>query len=425
MQRYFRELREKNVAPTIDKVVDRFDDATPGVIQSMKALLDHLGLFWRFFRKFRELRQKKASPTIDEIVGGFEDVSPEAKATMKILLGFYVRENLPLNQQRPFRKFIRYVAKFNKSYKDEATAKRRFQNYLKNLEKIRKNRRHSRMYGLTQFSDLSEEEFRRGYGGLILDDMTKNLTRTINDSAHLRGGIENGTIITIPTHYDIRALKCTPPIKDQGGCGACWAFSSLAVTEINHCLKTGQTYDLSEQEMISCTVTNATSPYVSHQCNGGSPYPALDYIYQNGVTTADIFPYVGNDNLNNPAPCHQDGYRFRMVNKPHGSKNVIPEKVLPAYVYQNGAYSVAICQDLLQNLKYQGGIIMESHIIPSDKCSQGQLDHAVTVVGYGHENGVNYWIILNSWGPDWGEAGYFRLQREKGLLNFKVFDYTY
>ncbi|CAD5230219.1 unnamed protein product [Bursaphelenchus okinawaensis] len=302
----------------------------------------------------------------------------------------------------------------------------RFENFKKSLKKISQMKKKNKLFGMNKFSDLSENEFSLLKGGLKLDGFG-NGTLSIQEDTRFfsrHSAHHKRHPLRFPNNYDIRETNCTTPVRDQMNCGACWAFSVIAVTEINHCLKTGELYYLSEQELISCTVSELTSPYVSNGCDGGNPYVGIDYIEYKSDSMAYDFPYVGDENERHMPECRQDGGRFPVDIRrfTRGSQRKIKEEDLPAYIYKYGAYSAAIANKPLQYLEYSGGIITEEDL---ETAPDGPLDHAVTVVGYGEEDGIKYWILRNSWGDDWGEYGYFRLEREKELLGFTVYDYTY
>ena len=68
---------------------------------------------------------------------------------------------------------------------------------------------------------------------------------------------------------------------------------------------------------------------------------------------------------------------------------------------------MVVCLDATTLMSYQSGIVLDIN------CQDTDVNHAVVLVGYGTENGIDYWKIRNSWDTDWGEQGYFRLERNK------------
>jgi cathepsin F len=152
------------------------------------------------------------------------------------------------------------------------------------------------------------------------------------------------------------------------------------------------------QQLIDC------SPYDSG-CNGGMPHTAYNYIQQSGGiqswSSYPFFGYQGYCRYNpNAVIARVAGYTSA------GSTN---EDVIAAYLYKTGPLAITINASSLQY--YQGGI----YNVPYNYCPYAP-DHGVVLVGYGVTNsGQKYWIVKNSWGSSWGEAGYFRIARGVGL----------
>lgn len=189
------------------------------------------------------------------------------------------------------------------------------------------------------------------------------------------------------------------PVKDQGQCGSCWAFSVITAQESQYSLNNGGVLlDLSEQNLVDCVTT-------CYGCDGGDEYVSYDYVieYQSGkfMLQAD-YPYKAVTQK-----CK--------FNISKGVSNVVSwtrptvenETQLAAALEIVGPLSVAIDASHSSFQRYVSGIYDERHCNPHD------LDHAVGLVGYGIENDVKYWIIRNSWGADWGENGYIRMVRDK------------
>jgi cathepsin L len=197
---------------------------------------------------------------------------------------------------------------------------------------------------------------------------------------------------------DWRNKNVVNAIKDQAQCGSCWAFSAIQTQESAYAIAHGKLYSLSEQNLVDCV----TSCY---GCNGGWPYVALDYVKskQGGMfNLEEDYPYTAKD-----GNCKFDSSKGYAQIQSYVSVESRNEKDLASKVSSLGPASVCIDASNWSFQLYSSGIYDEP------ACSSSSLDHAVGCVGYGSENGVNYWIIRNSWGTSWGEEGYMRLIKDK------------
>jgi len=176
--------------------------------------------------------------------------------------------------------------------------------------------------------------------------------------------------------------------------GSCWAFSAIAAVEGLNKLRTGQLVCLSEQELIDC------DHLVNQGCRGGLMEPAFEYIQKNmGISTEKDYPYTGKDGL-----CDLEKARKHVGRiKGYSTVPANDEKSLQAIVAKQPV-SIAIDAGSYEFQLYGSGIF-------EGFCGVN-LNHGVTAVGYGEEGGNKYWIVKNSWGPNWGEGGYIRMKRD-------------
>ncbi|KAG9147605.1 hypothetical protein Leryth_007403 [Lithospermum erythrorhizon] len=200
----------------------------------------------------------------------------------------------------------------------------------------------------------------------------------------------------VPASMDWRTEGAVTPIKDQGQCGCCWAFSAVAATEGIHQLTTGELVSLSEQELVDCDTNSG-----NQGCQGGLMDTAFKFIINNqGLTSESNYPYQGvegtcnaNDESSNAVTI--TGYE----DVPANSESALLQAVA------NQPISVAIDAGGQDFKFYKSGVFM-------GECGT-QLNHGVTLVGYGEtSDGTKYWLVKNSWGTSWGEDGYIRMQRD-------------
>ncbi|MBI5584564.1 MAG: protease inhibitor I42 family protein [Deltaproteobacteria bacterium] len=213
-------------------------------------------------------------------------------------------------------------------------------------------------------------------------------------------------VLGLPTAFDWRNSGILTPVKDQGNCGSCWAFGTVAPFEASLLWKSGLTIDLSEEFLLSCN-TNGYS------CNGG--WWAHEYhlnkvaIIQTepGAVLEASFPYQATQ-----LSCNQSfSHPYRLTNWFYvtDDSSIPSVEAIKNAIYNYGPVAVAVCANTaMQN--YGGGIFTNSD---TTKCGASGINHAVVLVGWNDTE--NTWIMRNSWGSAWGENGYMRIKR--GILN--------
>ncbi|KAH8370819.1 hypothetical protein KR093_005101, partial [Drosophila rubida] len=280
---------------------------------------------------------------------------------------------------------------FNKIYKDVTEHDQRKQIFKDNSELISQhNELHaaggkSYKMGINQFSDLHSEEFQQlMLSSINSTDFTTGIHQIFTPSSSVQ----------IPDSIDWREKGAVTGVKDQGGCGSCWAFATIGTLEGQNFIKNQQLVSLSEQNLVDCSKNDGG-------CQGGWPDNALNYIKDNGgVDTEDSYPYEAKDGECRFNPEHIGAKVTDIVVVASDD-----ESALATAVAEKGPISVAVDASFFQH--YQGGILDE----PS---CQGGVNHGVVVVGYGHDDtGGDYWLVKNSWGTSWGENGYVRMARNK------------
>nr|Q9WGE0.1 RecName: Full=Viral cathepsin; Short=V-cath; AltName: Full=Cysteine proteinase; Short=CP; Flags: Precursor [Hyphantria cunea nucleopolyhedrovirus]AAD31760.1 cysteine proteinase [Hyphantria cunea nucleopolyhedrovirus] len=279
--------------------------------------------------------------------------------------------------------FEDFLHKFNKHYSSESEKLRRFQIFQHNLEEIiiKNQNDTTAQYEINKFSDLSKDETISKYTGLALPLQTQNFCEVV---------VLNRPPDKGPLEFDWRRLNKVTSVKNQGICGACWAFATLASLESQFAIKHNQLINLSEQQLIDCD-------YVDAGCNGGLLHTAYEAVMQmGGVQAENDYPYEGSD-----GNCRVDVAKFVVKVKKCYRYIAVFEEKLKDLLRIVGPIPVAI--DASDIVNYRRGIMRY--------CSNYGFNHAVLLVGYGVENNVPYWILKNTWGEDWGEQGYFRVQQ--------------
>jgi len=186
------------------------------------------------------------------------------------------------------------------------------------------------------------------------------------------------------------------PIENQGQCGSCYSFATTATIEGAYAIKKGININLSKQEIVDCSPD-------TFGCQGGWFAPACDYIMeQGGLHNAADYEYAFEAEA---LTCRAvDEERTGNIQS-YGRVAPGDEEAMKTALAEFGPLWVTISVgDVFYNY--------ESGIIDIENCSK-RTDHAVVVVGYGNEDGQDYWLIRNSWGEDYGDSGYFRMARNK------------
>jgi cathepsin F len=285
--------------------------------------------------------------------------------------------------------FLDFQKTYGKSYSDDDFIKR-LDIFNSNLERVNKlNAEHillggDAVHGVTQFSDLTPQEFKSMY-----------LTYTPRNESEVvaRPFLElDGPLAAV---VDWRTKNAVTKVKDQGQCGSCWAFSATEAIESYLFLKTGSLKELSPQQITSCDK-------VDGGCNGGWPYRAYQYVKQaGGLELEQDYPYVSGKS-GQTGVCKVVSSKIVAGSGPTGFTNIQKTESQLQAAVNNGPASVCVAADAFQS--YRSGIL---------KSCPGEIDHCVQAVGYDSTN--NYWIVRNSWATSWGEQGYIRIQMGSDL----------
>merc|ERR1711862_379756 len=185
------------------------------------------------------------------------------------------------------------------------------------------------------------------------------------------------------------------PVKNQGSCGSCWSFSTTGALEGAWEIATGHFVSVSEQQFVDCSKQNSG-------CSGGLMDYAFAFAEGTSLCTEGTYAYTASDGTCSPGGCTvaiPKGGVTGFTDVEHNEQALMSAVSLQPV-------SVAIEADRSAFQSYNTGVLQGN-------CGT-QLDHGVLCVGYGIDNGVDYWKVKNSWGSSWGEAGYVRMLRGKG-----------
>jgi len=278
-----------------------------------------------------------------------------------------------------------------KKYQNEVEERFRMKIYLENRHRIAKHNKDAPFkLTMNKYGDLLSHEFTKKMNGYRTD------LRNASTHQLLGASFLTPEHFVAPKEVDWRTKGLVTPVKDQGQCGSCWSFSATGALEGQHMRKSGKLVSLSEQNLIDCSGEQG-----NEGCNGGLMDNAFNYIKKNkGIDTEESYPYEGQDD------------KCRYKKKTAGAEDVGfvdvksgDEDALVKAIASVGPVSIAIDASHESFQFYSTGVYVEK------KCSSTELDHGVLVVGYGTENGQDYWLVKNSWGTGWGDGGYIKMAR--------------
>jgi len=301
--------------------------------------------------------------------------------------------------------FTTWMKTHQKSY-SHTEFRRRFSIWRENLDFIESFNEKKQGFSLAMniFGDLQHEEFRALYLGFN-GEQSKMKEPLVQDSEKLSNDQQMAKSLSdsigLPESWDWRKNGSVTPVKNQGQCGSCWAFSTTGSVEGCHHIKTGHLVSLSEQNLMDCS-----SSYGNKGCNGGLMTYAMQYIIDNGgVDTEASYPYEGSDGTCRFNKTNVGATLSSFVNVKRQDEADLQQKV-----YQ-GPTSIAMDASHPTFQFYHSGVY--SNIL----CSSRLLDHGVLAVGWGTDSSEGkYWIVKNSWGTTWGNEGYFWIARDDGNM---------
>eukprot|EP00727_Mastigamoeba_balamuthi_P009194 m51a1_g4898 hypothetical protein (836) ;mRNA; r:132580-135346 len=291
-----------------------------------------------------------------------------------------------------------WKAKHERSYSSQAEEERRFAIFRANIAQYASwnaEPGQTAIYGPNKFSDLTKDEFAAQF--LVPTGLNASGIRRAAPAAPMRRAAVPQNFIT----------PYVTPARQQGQCGSCWAFTTAAVLEGAYLKATRKTVVVAPQNLLDCSSYGGQSNF-----DGCQGYNAVNMISEladdgkngGGVALESQYPYqerMGQckKSLSQPGTVVVQDYFTEQFNEQEGSS-------LYSRLMQYGALGVALNAGYLQG--YNGGIVQHGNDCRYTQQGYDAPDHAVTLAGWGVDNGAKYWLIKNSWGPSWGEPKDFR-----------------
>jgi len=300
--------------------------------------------------------------------------------------------------------FFQWMKRYGKDYTDPQVLLTRMNIWMDNHVFIEQHNnkvpRPNYQLGHNRFSDLTVEEYRQmnklGSHSPGLLTPYRQRTPPVMEARRLED---------LPAEVDWVRAGAVVPVKNQGMCGSCWAFSAICAIEGAHFIDTGELVSLSEQELVDCDSLDAG-------CGGGLMDNAFLFGENvTGICSEEDYPYAGHRHWLAGCAAKKglcQGVEHTRVKSFVDIENTV-EGLMGALVMQ--PVSVAIEADQRTFQLYKSGVYDDP------ECGD-QLDHGVAAVGYGTtEDGIDYFVVRNSWGETWGDDGYIKMARHGAGVN--------
>jgi len=305
----------------------------------------------------------------------------------------------PIEEENAYlqKKFSQFLDKFGNNLKvDNYNYEEKFKIFSSNFKQSLSFKAENGINGLeadSQFLDMTPEEFKKHYLNLKVQDITSMKKNSIG---HLNRASN------IPESFNWVDKKVVNEVRNQGSCGSCWAFSAVGNIEGQFAIKHSKQVVFSPQQLVDCDHVDEDAG-----CNGGLMESAFKYLESTkGLEVETDYKYTARDGTckysESKGIAKVKGYKFA----PSDNEDEIAEMLVAT-----GPLAVALDATPLQY--YSSGIVKKG-------CTT-ELNHGVLIVGYGVENGTQFWIVKNSWGGSWGERGFFRILKGHGTCGINTY----
>jgi len=282
--------------------------------------------------------------------------------------------------------YMQYVAQYNKMTNSVSEFNMRMANFHAVDAFIQETNQSNASWtaGHNQFSDWTAAEYKAILGYVRGEQDLKSRVKVFETTnASTVNWVDKGAVT---------------PVKDQGGCGSCWAFSSTGSLEGAHFVATGELLSFSEQQLVDCAYVS----YGNYACHGGLQTNAYNY-YEDGYKAEleSSYPYTSGTSRSKGTCAYDESSATSVTVSDYADVTPNSSEQMKAAL-EKAPLAVAIEADKLVFQTYKTGVLS------SEKCGTN-LDHAVLAVGYGSEDGQDYWLVKNSWNTTWGDKGYVKL----------------
>jgi len=328
--------------------------------------------------------------------------------------------------------FLQFSEEFGKQYVGMKDFSMRRDIFMKNYQEMQE---HNALYEagevswarkVTPYYDLTQEEWAAAVGlGMPQYDNTTRF-EDIEDEIYMEklASVKGAA----PASFSWVDQGAITSVKNQKQCGSCAAFAVMAVIETCYWQQTGTLYDdLSEQQIVDCAnghyYYDNSGAWGAFGCDGAWPPAYFDWLVNNnrGRTEKEsAYPYTAS--AGTCKTSHSGDYNGAHVTGMYNKWDTT-EKDMKDLVYINPVTTTLMASYLGD---YSHGIYDDSRCCEqsTDSSCKYNLNHEITVVGYGTEGGKDYWLIKNSWGTRFGEDGYFKIKRGTGHCGVGSLHYT-